>query len=51
VSILAAPEMADGLRKQGLEPGTSTPEEFAAFIRTEIAQNIKIAKSAAINIE
>lgn len=51
VSILAAPEMADGMRKQGLEPSTSTPEEFGAFIRTEIAQNVKIAKSAGITLE
>ncbi len=51
VSILAAPDMADSLRKQGLEPNTSTPEEFGAFIRNEIAQNIKIAKSAGIVVE
>ena len=51
VAIVNAPEMADTLRKQGLEPSTSTPEEFGAFIRTEVAQNIRIAKEAGINVE
>ena len=51
VAIVNTPEMADTLRKQGLEPNTSTPEEFGAFIRTEVAQNIRIAKEAGINVE
>ena len=51
VAIVNTPEMSDALRKQGLEPGTSTPEEFAAFIRNEVAQNIIIAKTAGINVE
>ncbi len=28
-----------------------TPEEFGAFIRNEVAQNIRIAKAAGINVE
>ena len=50
-SIVNTSEMSDALRKQGLEPSTSTPEEFGAFIRAEVAQNIRIAKSAGIVIE
>ena len=50
-SIVNTPEMSDALRKQGLEPATSTPEEFGAFIRNEVAQNIRIAKTAGINVE
>ena len=50
-AIVNTPEMSDALRKQGLEPSTSTPEEFGAFIRNEVAQNIRIAKSAGINVE
>ncbi len=50
-SIVNAPEMSDALRKQGLEPSTSTPEEFGAFIRNEVAQNMRIAKSAGIVTE
>jgi tripartite-type tricarboxylate transporter receptor subunit TctC len=51
ISILNTPEMADAMRKQGLEPSTSTPEEFGAFIRKEVAQNVRIATSAGINVE
>ncbi len=50
-TVISTPEMSDALRKQGLEPSTSTPEEFAAFIRNEVAQNIRIAKSAGITVE
>jgi tripartite-type tricarboxylate transporter receptor subunit TctC len=50
-SIVNTPEMADTLRKQGLEPSTSTPEEFGIFIHNEIAQNVRIAKTAGINVE
>lgn len=50
-AIVNTPEMSDALRKQGLEPSTSSPEEFGAFIRNEIAQNIRIAKTAGINVE
>jgi tripartite-type tricarboxylate transporter receptor subunit TctC len=49
--IVNAPEMGDALRKQGLEPSTSTPEEFGAFIRNEVTQNIRIARAAGINVE
>ena len=51
ITIVNAPDMSDALRKQGLEPSTSTPEEFGAFIRNEVAQNIAIAKAAGINVE
>ena len=37
--------------KQGLEVQTNTPEQFAAFIRSEIAQNAKLAKLAGIKPE
>jgi tripartite-type tricarboxylate transporter receptor subunit TctC len=37
--------------KQGLDPTTSTPEAFAAFIRDEVAQNIKLVKAAGIKVE
>lgn len=37
--------------KQGLEVQTNTPEQFAAFIRSEIAQNAKLARLAGIKPE
>ena len=39
------------LQKQSFEPRTSTPEEFAAFIRSEIAQNIKLIKLSGIKTD
>ena len=42
--VVNTPEMTAALNKQGLEPQTDTPEQFAAFIRSEIAQNAKLIK-------
>lgn len=51
VKIVNTPEMKDAFMKQGLDPATSTAEEFGAFIRSEIAQNIKLVKAAGIKVE
>jgi tripartite-type tricarboxylate transporter receptor subunit TctC len=45
------PEAKRAFEHQGLEARTATPEEFAAFIRDEIEQNIKLVKAANIKIE
>jgi tripartite-type tricarboxylate transporter receptor subunit TctC len=37
--------------RQGLETQTGTPEQFAAFIRSERAQNAKLVKFAGIKVE
>jgi tripartite-type tricarboxylate transporter receptor subunit TctC len=51
VKIVNMPEMRVTFMKQGLDPAPSTPEEFGAFIRSEIAQNIKLVKAAGIKVE
>ena len=51
VKTANAPEMREAMVKQGLEVQTNTPEEFAAFIRNERAQNAKLVKFAGIKIE
>ena len=51
VKIANSPEMREAMVKQGLEVQTTTPEEFAAFIRSERAQNAKLVKFAGIKIE
>jgi len=38
VAIMNSPEMKESLARQGTEVRTSTPEEFAAYIREEIAK-------------
>ncbi len=51
VRIVNTTEMKDAFNRQGLDPATSTPEEFAAFIRNEVAQNIKVVREAGIKVE
>ncbi len=43
-AIVATPEITDSLSKQGAEPITDTPEEFAAVIRSDVAKWAKIVK-------
>jgi tripartite-type tricarboxylate transporter receptor subunit TctC len=50
-NILKSPEVREKLAADGAEPVGSTPEQFAAFIREEIAKWGKVVKSAGIRIE
>lgn len=45
------PEVTGSLNKQGIDVETNTPEQFAAFIRSEIEQNLKLVRSAGIKAE
>jgi tripartite-type tricarboxylate transporter receptor subunit TctC len=49
--VVSSAEMVAALNKQGLEPQPGTPEQFAAFIRSEIAQNAKLIKLAGARSE
>ena len=51
VQVVNTREVTALLQKQSFEPRTSTPEEFAAFIRSEIAQNIKLIKLSGIKTD
>ena len=51
VKIVNTPEIRDAYMKQGLDPATSSPEEFGVFIRGEIAQNIRLVKAAGFKVE
>jgi tripartite-type tricarboxylate transporter receptor subunit TctC len=48
---LAAPEMKERLGAAGIEPMTTTPEQFAAFIRSETVRYAKVIKDAGIKPE
>jgi tripartite-type tricarboxylate transporter receptor subunit TctC len=50
-AALAKPEVKDALAKQGAEPIPSTPEEFAAAIRSEIQTMNKLVREAGIKVE
>ena len=48
VKVVNTPEIKDALNKQGFEPQTNTPAQFAALIEREIAQNTELARAAGI---
>jgi tripartite-type tricarboxylate transporter receptor subunit TctC len=50
-AALAQPEVKEKFSAAGLETVSSTPAEFGAFIRSEIAKWGKVAKEANIKIE
>ena len=48
---LSSPDLKERLGAAGIEPRTSTPEEFAAFIRSETVRYAKVIKDAGIKPE
>ena len=48
---LAAPDLRDRLAANGIEPVTSTPDEFASFIRSETFRYAKVIREANISID
>lgn len=46
---LSAPELNERLSAEGAEPAGNTPEEFAAFIKTEIVKWGKVTRAAGID--
>ena len=51
VQTVNTPQLTDAFIKQGLEVRTTTPEQFTAFMRRELAQNAKLAKFAGLRPE
>lgn len=51
VKALKLPEVRERLASQGAEPIGSTPEQYDAFVRTEIAKWQKVCKDAGIQPE
>jgi len=48
VKALANPQVVSALHKTGTEPKSSTPEEFAAYIKREYDTWGKVVKEAGI---
>jgi tripartite-type tricarboxylate transporter receptor subunit TctC len=51
VAILGKPEVRDALLSEGGEITPGTPEEFAAFLKTEVVKWAKVVKEAGITAE
>ncbi len=49
--VLATPEMKEALNKEGVDPQAMTPEQFAAFIKSELAANGEIVKKVGIKLQ
>lgn len=46
VKVVGMPDMRDLFVRQGLDPQTNTPEQFAAFIHSELVQTAKLIKAS-----
>jgi tripartite-type tricarboxylate transporter receptor subunit TctC len=51
VKAMSAPELRDKFTQLGVDPETSTPEQFAQLIRDEVARWGKVIRTAGIRIE
>jgi tripartite-type tricarboxylate transporter receptor subunit TctC len=49
--IVQMPDVKEALNKQGLEPQSSTPEQFAAVISREIEQTVKLIQLTGLKAE
>jgi tripartite-type tricarboxylate transporter receptor subunit TctC len=51
VKILNSPEMRERLVAQGAEPAPMTPEQFAAFVKSEIPKYARIVKASGAKVD
>lgn len=51
IKVMRAPDMRERLAGEGADPATSTPEQFAVFIRAEIDKWAKVVKAAKVNLD
>jgi tripartite-type tricarboxylate transporter receptor subunit TctC len=51
VKILNSPDMRERLTAQGAEPAPTTPEQFAAFVASELPKYAKIVKASGAKVD
>ena len=51
INVVNTAEMKEFIFKQGMEPETGTPEQFAAFMRRQTAQFTKVGKLTGTRVE
>jgi tripartite-type tricarboxylate transporter receptor subunit TctC len=50
-TVLKAPDLREKLAVEAIEPIVMSPEEFSAFIKTDIARWTKLAKERKIELD
>jgi tripartite-type tricarboxylate transporter receptor subunit TctC len=51
VAVMTAPEMMKVLASEGIEPAGTTPEQLAAYMRSELTKWAQVVKAAGIRIQ
>jgi tripartite-type tricarboxylate transporter receptor subunit TctC len=51
VKLMQAPDIRDRFSQQGIDPETSTPEQFAQLIRDEYVRWTKVIRAGGIKVE
>ena len=51
VKLLQTPQLGERFAAQGLEPQPSTPEEFSAYIRAELAKWNRVVRVAGLQVQ
>jgi tripartite-type tricarboxylate transporter receptor subunit TctC len=51
VKVMSAPDMREKFSQQGVDPASSTPDEFAQLIRDEVSRWSKVIRGAGIKLE
>ncbi len=51
VKVMSKDDLRDSLKKRGLDPKTSTPEEFATFLAAEVGKWGKVVRDANVRAE
>jgi tripartite-type tricarboxylate transporter receptor subunit TctC len=49
--VLALPQMKEAMNRDGTEPRPTTPEQFAAFIARELAQNAELIRATGMKAQ
>jgi tripartite-type tricarboxylate transporter receptor subunit TctC len=50
-AAIKSPEMRDFMHKEGADPVGSTPQEFAAYFRSEVARYAQVIQAAGVRVE
>ena len=51
VAILGTAELRERIESLGADPKTAAPDEFAAYIRSEISKGSKVVRDAGVSVQ